>query len=114
MYKRNSEGREYKAAAKVHGVFWLEYRVAGQRVREPLIDENNKPITNRQKAETARQVAGGLPSFSGENPPSANGKRAILPPDVIKALQGMTARNWARGRDEILKEYDVQAVNDLK
>lgn len=38
LYKRNSEGREYKAAAKVHGVFWLEYRVAGKRVREPLID----------------------------------------------------------------------------
>ena len=54
LYKRNSEGREYKASAKVHGVFWLEYRVAGKRVREPLTDENNEPITNRQKAETAR------------------------------------------------------------
>jgi len=54
LYKRDSEGREYKASAKVHGMFWLEYRVAGKRVREPLVDENSKPITDRKKAETAR------------------------------------------------------------
>ncbi len=54
LYKRDSEGREYKVSAKVHGIFWLEYRVAGKRVREPLTDENNDPITDRKKAETAR------------------------------------------------------------
>lgn len=54
LYKRDTEGREYKASAKVHGAFWLEYRVAGKRVREPLTDENNDPITDRQKAENAR------------------------------------------------------------
>lgn len=54
LYKRDSEGREYKASAKVHGVFWLEYRVAGKRIREPLTDENDEPITDREKAENAR------------------------------------------------------------
>ena len=54
LYKRDSEGREYKTSAKVHGVFWLEYRVAGKRIREPLTDENDEPITDREKAENAR------------------------------------------------------------
>lgn len=33
LYKRGKDGREYAADSKVQGVYYLEYRVDGKRVR---------------------------------------------------------------------------------
>jgi hypothetical protein len=54
LYKRDGSGKEYSVDSKVHGAFWLEYRVNGKRVRQRLLDESGRSITFRPKAEAAR------------------------------------------------------------
>ncbi|MFC1762222.1 tyrosine-type recombinase/integrase [Planctomycetota bacterium] len=51
LYKRGKDGKEYPAESKIQGVFYLEYRADGKRVRQRLIEEGDKPITTIRKAQ---------------------------------------------------------------
>jgi len=65
LYKRGKDGREYAADSKVQGVYYLEYRVDGKRVRQRLTDSDGMPITSIRKAReeqgrlTSPFIAGG-------------------------------------------------------
>jgi integrase len=54
LYKRDGSGKEHKADSDKHGVFWLEYRVNGKRIRQRLLDEHGDSIKNIRAAKKAR------------------------------------------------------------
>ena len=54
LYKRDGSGKEHKADSDKHGVFWLEYRVNGKRIRQRLLDDKGNSIKTRRAAEKAR------------------------------------------------------------
>lgn len=60
LYKRGPGGKEYPADSPANLPFWIAYSIpnpdggTGQRIREPLRDENGKQITDRKKAEAER------------------------------------------------------------
>ena len=54
LYKRNKVGKEFPSTSKVDGVFWLEHRVNGKRIRKALTDEDGALITTLKKAEAER------------------------------------------------------------
>jgi len=53
LYKRDSNGKERKANYKT-GVFYLEYKVNGKRVKQRLVDQNGDGITKIEEAEAER------------------------------------------------------------
>ena len=54
LYKRDGNGKEHPAQSRVHGVFWLEFRVDGKRKREALRRPDGSPITKLKEAEGER------------------------------------------------------------
>ena len=54
LYKRDGNGKEHSAQSRVHGVFWLEYRVDGKRKRQALRRPDGSPITRLKEAEEER------------------------------------------------------------
>ena len=55
LYKRGTDGKQYKATSNVSGTYYLQYDLNGSRCRTVLRDEKNKPIHSLRKAETARE-----------------------------------------------------------
>ena len=53
LYKRDSTGQERKVNYKT-GVFYLEYKVNGQRVKQRLVDQNGDGIKTIEAAEAER------------------------------------------------------------
>ncbi len=60
IYKRGPGGREYSSDSNIKAPYWIAYTIPnpsggkGQRVREPLRNEDGKPITGKKAAEAER------------------------------------------------------------
>ncbi|MFA5688240.1 MAG: tyrosine-type recombinase/integrase [Kiritimatiellales bacterium] len=53
LYKRDNSGKEHSADYK-GGVFYLEYKANGKRIKQRLVNNAGEPITVRKDAELAR------------------------------------------------------------
>jgi integrase len=57
LYKRDAAGNELPAKSKKHGVYWLQYTVRGERVREKLLDpDTGEDVTDQDAAELIRKT----------------------------------------------------------
>ena len=54
LYIRTPDRKEHPAGSRFKGVYWLEYRVNGKRVRKKLLYDNGEPITDLAEAEKER------------------------------------------------------------
>ena len=52
---------------------------------------------------SAKEYAGVLPALLEAGPKQTTGPAFNLPPDVVKALQGMNDKNWENVRERMLK-----------
>lgn len=53
LYKRDKNGREHEASSAVHGIYWLQYTINGERKRQKLTDINGDPIKDFDEARAA-------------------------------------------------------------
>ena len=54
LYKRDATGKRHPSAAKINGIYWIDYYVNGKRVRHPLHDDEGRAVTELAAAEKIR------------------------------------------------------------